>query len=395
MDFTRFTYKAPCRFTVGGPLVDIHWYWADPEASVYLLPHAFPAMTGFRQFKFSDGVGEMWERWPRKASKFGPAFVEGTAVDGTPADFLGQRVFGPILWSQLPPCLGPVQFFDNTIAIEGNSRVPFVPTLLIDAKSSARQFASIRLDGIGEPRLKETACIGFMAEGDPFQKGVLQFGASIKLPSESAKVAFLAETSKTSPPSLPPGFEAAVVNLDAATGPKFPPAAKTPLELWVEAMNVGAEEDALIAIHCPDLVDLPGPERVEVLIYGEGFPFGSGSGSGSGPPGGPGDACEDGLVMDNGVTYTVDVPPGHPDQWFKILIPVGWTADCAYLTNSGPDRSISWFHGACDDLHLIRGTFEHLAAFPYGPAPATEWVIAYVNNFNGSGNYSIRITINP
>lgn len=237
MDATRFCYKAPCQFTVGGPLVDIHWYWADEEASVYLLPHAFPAMVGFRQFKITEGVGERWEKWPRHASVFGPPGVEDIAVDGTPEQFRGQGVFGPIIWAELPNCKFPIVFDDNIVNIDAEvASDPITAGIDLDAVATFRESGLVLIELPAE-RMVETACFDLLFTGLPGEAAVLLLEASTKTAGESAGIGIDAETVDSGTPFGSDGKERAGIDLAAVMTPSFPPAENFKSELRIDAKD--------------------------------------------------------------------------------------------------------------------------------------------------------------
>lgn len=391
MDAGRFCYKAPCQFLVGGPVAEIHWYWATEEAAVYLQPHAFPRMAGYRQFKITDRVGERFVQFPRHVSGVAPPGVEEITPDGTPQQFLGEGVFGPIIWGNLPNCRLPVAFLDNDINID--AAITFrkiIDGITFDAAHTFAESATISFDA---PDEEETAAddLVFSVTGEPGEKAVLHFDANIKTNAQTAAVEIDTINTFINPPALPTWFEVVTLQLFLDSKSTSPPAGESSAEVWLDDEKSWLEQEQITDVDFQGIDDgyPPGEHKTVILIGAGEEPAGSGSGSGS--TGGPGGACEDAQNMDNGVEYTQNAF-GHADQWFKFWLPAGWTADIAYRTNSGADRSISWYHGSCDDLHLIRGTFVPLITFPYGPAIVSEWIIAYVNNFNGDANFTVRIT---
>lgn len=406
MDATRYCYKAPCRFTVGGPLVDIHWYWADEEASRFLLPHAFPAMTGYRQFKFNDdNIGEMWEAWPRHASVNGPAGVEGTDVDGTPAQFLGRAVYGPVAMGDLPACLLPLVFEQE---IELSLATPPPVEHLLEFDCTGDVDAETGTIVFGEETslatlMEQTILIG--AE-DSVSLQAIELGVKDTSEPETAVIGMVDESGNGDPPVVPTNLQTATIDLGEETEPANSPAGKESVTIVFDGETADAADSPVVVIEVEDNPTPKTPQEAVVVFDGEDFTlgsgsgsFGSGSGSGSGSSGsgsdggGPGGECSSAMMMENGVDYTFDVPFDGPYQWFKFFLPAGWTADIAYKTNSGVDRNVVWYWGMCTDLTFIRFTHQALITFPNGPHDLDNYIIGEVVNPGlGAGNYTVRIT---
>src|ERR1044072_4662288 len=84
-------YSTRCRFYANGTPQRIHYYWAQPAAQVFPLPHIFWGRARAKQISNSTGVGEITGTARRSYSR---GFQWGTALgdhySGTPGDFLGQ-----------------------------------------------------------------------------------------------------------------------------------------------------------------------------------------------------------------------------------------------------------------------------------------------------------------
>lgn len=341
MDATRFCYKAPCRFTAGGPLVDIHWYWADDGASRYLLPHAFPAMTGYRQFKFNDtNVGEMWEAWPRHASVFGPTGVLGSDVDGTPAQFLGQGVFGPIAMADLPACLLPI-LYEVEIDIGGDSRVALFEdqTLLLSIEESPER-ATIEVSA-GNPFMDVMEQCILLGADNFFEFEIIALSASTTSAVESACVKISAESTNDDPPTMLAKVETAVIDLSEQTTPILPIKGAGDAVVLLSGNMSSDDGDATIDIETSDTDDPTAVDDVEIDI-GLGDDHLSDGDVGGG---GGGVDCDHAVEMTHGTEYTADVASGT-EQWWWMSEPAFTFVHVKRLSSSGGSGEIDVYTGS-------------------------------------------------
>lgn len=158
MGVLRSCYTAPARFKVGGPVSSIRYYFAKPDAAVYLKPHVFFPLSQTRQFHPVDGVGELWTgAYPWSGGRL-PTGPKGDAVDGTDEDFLGITPWtGPADWRHVPDC-----------------RIPIILTLRVR-----------------RPLPMHTVALAFSAEGDwQHRRANLDFLARSSYPPYRPAIAF-------------------------------------------------------------------------------------------------------------------------------------------------------------------------------------------------------------
>lgn len=395
MDAGRFCYRAPCQFQIGGPVGEIHWYWASEEAAVYLEPHAFPRMAGFRQFKITEGVGERFVQFPRHVSGVAPPGVEEISVDGTREQFLGLSVYGPIIWGDLPNCRFPVVFNDNIVNIDADvALAPITAGIELDAVPTIRESGLVVIELPAE-RMVETACIELGFSGVPGEGGVLLLDASTSTAVESAGLDIDAETFDDEAPVDPDDEESIVFDLAAETVPNFPPAVKVSAELLIEGEARKAGERAEVDIYASDSGIPPDEENSRILISEQTsniLPGGSGSGGGGGGEEETGPSCSEAIHMEMGVEYTFDDPDFSPQHWFQFWDNGDLTYTIAYRTNSGDNRNVVAIHGVCSAEAPFHSTFEELISWDYGPSGTEEWIQLLVPSMMTAGNFTLRVT---
>lgn len=343
MDAGRFCYRAPCQFQIGGPVEEIHWYWASEGAAVYLQPHAFPRMAGYRQFKITDGVGERFVQFPRHVSGVAPPGVEDISVDGTRDQFLGLSVFGPIIWSNLPNCRLPVAFFDNIINIDAKTAVdPSTAGIELNAVATVRESGLIVID-LASERIKEGAVVELSFSGEPDFGNVLAIIAVYKTNAEQAGVEISAQSFDH---AMRLGPEDAVINLIDLTALMSPLGGKEFETVTIDDSSTTLAETAAIEIDEEDGGIVPPIEQATILIDGVESNFAEGGGGGGGGIEG-GATCADAVLCTIGTDIITHHSEDNTDRWFKYLVMPGNVFHVKLVSFSAGFRRVQVRDGTC------------------------------------------------
>lgn len=450
MGVLRSCYTGPCRFKIDGPVSSIRYYFARPDAQVYLKPHVFFPLSQTLQHKPTTGVGELWTgRYPWSAGRL-PSGPKGDAVDGTEEDFRGESVYtGPVAWTNVPECRWP-------ILITLHVRRPNPPRFVAMAFSAEGDWAHRRgLIGVRArtefPPL--ASGIAFAGEGPltlahPPRLQMLATSAPMIDPSRTLDIGLRAGSvpgwSKASPihigvftttveernvASLAMGYRAAAANAypSGYAGP-FAIAAQTTMiddgprkgfVGWTALSSHVESRRASLAFGSYRVPTFEGLFPATVLFVAEtdsGFEvgatlaFSSDAGDANDfdlsislafdairtdampdPPPTPGLACDSAGVMSFDTDYTYDIA-AFANQWFKVAITPGATFHITFTDNTAVLVGYSCATGTSCGSNTPQFVNATHPCNSFTAGGGDTWCFIHVTgDFFAAGNYTIRI----
>lgn len=199
--YGRHPYTAPARFYDGGPVLSIRWFFAPTGAVRYTGPTIWHPLSQFKQFKPTDGVGELASRYPYSPGGT-PAGLDGQNVHATIDELTGIAPWpGFANWSNVPGCKKislPTHTSGRTLLLGCKSTFPYgKATLLLGAKIAT---GVLLLGAVAkkDPTLnKPTLLFGARSQRKLAKSGELDFGASsFQSQFGDATVLFGASTTK-------------------------------------------------------------------------------------------------------------------------------------------------------------------------------------------------------